>query len=290
LHGTDRPLAILAFGPSTIAGFTIRPARPDDAAAIAAIYAARGSTLPGAPSEPGSFERLIQTGSSFLVAERGDTPAGAVRLREDEGIAWIDLLVAGVARAGTALLHAAEQAAQDRGLRLARMEVPEESRLPVAFGWFGYLPVARAESEGTAALVLEKRLPLLTVREQRRDDAAEIARLTGEDPWPFEQGARPGWFVLADGSRVTGAISVRVGRDGQGTATQPRLDAAYRGRQLETWMLERGATYAATNGALAIAVEPSPELDAQQRTLEDFGWERTADAWRKRLSEPPLDD
>lgn len=271
--------------PTTIRGFSIRLARPHDAEPIAAIYAGLREALPDAPTTPQAFETLIQTGNTFLVAETADGAAGAIRLRDSEGIAWFDLLAASVVGAGPALLRVAEQTAQDRGLRLARMEVAEDSRLPSAFGWFGYLPVSRKGEEGRRVLVLEKRLPLLTVREQRRSDAAEIARLTGEDPWPFEQGARPGWFVLADGSRIAGAVAVRVGRDGQAAATGPWLDRAYRGRQLEAWMLERGATFAATNGAWRLSAEPSPELDAQGRTLEGFRWERTPEGWQKQLGE-----
>ena len=276
--------------PTAIAGFTIRQASPDDAEPVAAMYSACAATLPGAPTTPATFESLIQTGSAFLVAGREDSTAGAVRIRERDGIAWLDLLVARHTGAGPALLRAAEHIAQDRGLRLARMEVLEDSRLASAFSRFGYLPVARASQDGAVTLILEKRLPLLTVREQRRTDAGDIARLTGEDPWPFEQGQRPGWFVLADGERVVGAISVRLGRDGHASATTPALDDPYRGRHLESWMLERAATYASTNGALTLTVESVPELDAQHRTLEDFRWELVAGRWEKRLSEPAIED
>ncbi len=276
--------------PTVIAGFTIRQAIPADAGPIAAIYSAHETRLWDAPTTPAAFETLIQTGSAFLIAERADAPSGAVRVREVDGIAWFDLLAARHNGAGLALLRAAEHTAQDRGLRLARMEVLEDSRLPNAFSRFGYLPIARANRDGAVTLILEKRLPLLTVREQRRTDAAGIARLTGEDPWPFEQGHRPGWFVLADGERVVGAISVRLGRDGRATASPPALDDAYRGRALESWMLERAATYAATNGALALSAGASPDLDAQRRTLEDFRWEFVAGHWEKRLAELPLDE
>jgi ribosomal protein S18 acetylase RimI-like enzyme len=276
--------------PSATSRFRIRPAHPADAARIASIFALHASGLREAPVAPGAFETLIQTGSAFIVAERDAEPVGAVRIRYDEGIAWLDLLVASHTGAGPALLRAAEHAAQDRGIRLVRMEVPEGSRLPSAFSRFGYLPVARSNAEGTPMLVLEKRLPLLTVREQRRSDAADIARLTGEDPWPFEQGVRPGWFVLADGERVAGAISVRIGPSGSATASVHALDEAYCGRELESWMLERAAMYAATNGALTITVEARPELAAQRRTLEDFRWEFDGSRWQKRLAELPPDD
>jgi len=276
--------------PTAIAGFTVRQAIPADAGPIAAIYSAYEAQLWDAPTTPAAFETHIQTGSAFLVAEHGAAPVGAIRVREEDGIAWFDLLVAQHTGAGPVLLRAAEHTAQDRGLRLARMEVLEDSRLPAAFSRFGYLPIARANRDGAVTLILEKRLPLLTVREQRRTDAPGIARLTGEDPWPFEQGHRPGWFVLADGERIVGAISVRIGRDGRATATIPALDSAYRGRALESWMLERAATYAATNGALTLAAESSPDLDAQRRSLEDFRWEFISGQWEKRLSELPLEE
>lgn len=276
--------------PTSIAGFLIRASVPGDSGPVTALYLARAAALPHAPTTPPAFETLTQTGSAFLVAEYEGGPAGAIRFRDEEGIAWLDLLVAGKTGAGLALLRAAEHAAQDRGIRLARMEVPENSRIPSAFSRFGYLPVARSRIEEMPSLILEKRLPLLTVREQRRSDAADIARLTGEDPWQFEQGARPGWFVLADGERVVGAIAARLARDGRATATLPALDDAYRGRDLESWMLERAATYAATNGALILSVEAAPELNAQRRTLEDFRWELVGETWQKQLAESPIDD
>ena len=49
--------------------YTFRLAGSDDASAIARLYGA--SRLPGAPETPGQFERLVQTGHAFLVAESG---------------------------------------------------------------------------------------------------------------------------------------------------------------------------------------------------------------------------
>ena len=64
------------------------------------------------------------------------------------------------------------------------------------FARWGYLPISRETGEWAdreqVLLTLEKRLALLTVREQRREDATAIGELTGQDAWVFEQGARPG--------------------------------------------------------------------------------------------------
>lgn len=263
----------------------IRDAAPEDARAAAALYAASPSLF-DAPKTESGFLRLIQTGDRFLVAEGESGPAGAIRLREDDGVAFFDLLVARVPGAGPALLKAAEQRMQDRGIRIARMEVAQESRLPRAFGWFGYLPVATRVDGDAALVVLEKRLPLLTVREQRRSDAQEIGRIAGIDPWPFEQRPMPGWFVLADGERIRGVVSVRIAADGVAAIEPPALDDGYWGRGLEVWMLERAAAYAASGGGRT-ATTPDSNVPAESRLLlEERGWERQGNMWVKRLDVP----
>lgn len=193
--------------------------------------------------EPGTeLAVLAQTGSHVLVAATGEEVAGLVRWWERDGIAWFDLLAAIVPGAGRELVRAAGRAAQDAGLRLVRTKVPEDSRLPGYFGRLGYGPVSREGHEsGAAWLVLERRLPLLTVREQRRADAAAIGALSGEDAWVYEQGHRPGAFVLSDGDLVAGFITVRDGGGGVAEIRPPVLLRRYEGRGLELWMLERAA-------------------------------------------------
>jgi len=276
--------------------FHIRPATPDDTAALAALYSAagRGGLPAGRPVDPAALETLMQTGSAFVVAEAaaGDV-AGAVRFHDDDGIAWFDLLVALVAGAGKALVRSVETGAQDRGVRLVRIDLPD-GRLPAYFERRGYRTVSRAPGEGGGMqLVLEKRLPLLTVREQRRADAEAIGQLTGEDPWVYEQGARPGVFVAADGDRVVGVVSSRDGGGGLAQVTEPALLDAYLGRGLEAWMVERASTYAETNGYHTAELPITPRTDAVRKALEDRLWYRDSDRYIRRyrdLDPAPDDD
>lgn len=274
--------------------FRIRAATPDDADAVASLYAQAGRGLPGAPNTAGEFERLIQTGNAFLVAERDGNVAGAVRHGDDAGIGWLDLLVGGVAGAGPALLGAVERGAQDRGFRLVRMVVPEDSRLPACFARWGYLPVSRSKGEWggreQVLLTLEKRLALLTVREQRREDAGAIGELTGQDPWVYGQGARPGVFVAADGDRVIGFVAVRDGGAGLARIDEPVLREAYQGRRLELWMIERCATYAETHGFHSAELEATEGLVAFRRALEDRTWELDGRVFRRRFRDLPGED
>ncbi len=276
-------------------GFTLRPVTPEDAESVAHLYnecttarrAQDGLSLGGAPQSAAEVEVLSQTGSAFLVAEYAGTVAGAVRYRDEEGIAWFDLLAATVAGAGRVLVRAMEMGAQDRGLRLVRLRVPEGSRLPRVFQRWGYHGVLRevveVNGEPVNMLVLEKRLPLLTVREQRRSDAAAIGELTGTDPWTFEQGARPGWFVASDGDRVIGVISVRDAGGGTATISVPALLVAYRGRGIEVWMIERCASYAETNGYHTAEMALTEGSDALRRPLEDRFWQREPPLFVKRF-------
>ena len=219
--------------------FAIRIADADDAPALAALLAeafADASACYPEPRPPSADDLAVrmQTGEAFLLAELAGEIAGVLRWQRDEdGIAGFDLLASRVAGAGRALIRAVEARAQDGGLRLVRAELPDEPRLAGYFAALGYLPIGRAiadfRDESVPILTVERRLPLLTVREQRRGDAAAIAALAGEDPWPFEQGARPGWFVASDGDRVVGVIQ---SRDAAGVAAirEPVLAAGYEGR------------------------------------------------------------
>jgi GNAT superfamily N-acetyltransferase len=266
---------------------TIRPATTDDAPALAALYAgAKRDTLPaGRPTIPGDFELLMQTGSAFLVAEAEDASiAGAVRFRDEDGIAWFDLLCAARAGVGRTLVRKVETGAQDRGIRLVRLKAPAASRLPLLFETWGYRPVGHSTGEdGANELVMERRLALLTVREQRREDAEAIGRIAAIDPWVFEQGARPGWFVAADGERVVGVISVSDTGGGLAALSVPALLADYLGRGLEAWMVERAATYAETNGYHTAEVPAEPRTDAVRKALEDHFWYRDATRYLRRF-------
>jgi ribosomal protein S18 acetylase RimI-like enzyme len=257
---------------SSPAPLKLRAFAADDAAAVASLlewaFAGRGDAFPAAIA---ALQRgpavLAQTGSRFLVAEDNAALVGAVRWWDADGIAWFDLLAADAPGAGRQLVRAVERGAQDAGLRHVRCSVPA-GILEDYFGRLGYLPVGRT----TAGVTLEKRLPLLTVREQRAADADAIGALLDDDPWRFSTGHRPGWFVLADGERVAGVIGVRDAGAATAQVTELALDEAYRGRGIEVWMLERAATYAATNGFAAIEVPAESRLEALKRDLEDRRW------------------
>lgn len=270
--------------------FTTRAATPDDAPAAADIYARQGGEFPGAPCTAGDFERLIQTGNAFLVAETGGQLAGAVRWWDHDGIGWLALLVAARTGAGPELIRAVERRAQDKGLRLVRMRVPDRGRMADCFARWGYLPISRERGEWAGEeqpmLLLEKRLALLTVREQRRSDAAAIGALTGEDPWVFEQGARPGWFVAADGDRVVGVISVRDAGAGLASISPPLLREGFGGRNLDTWMVERCATYAETHGYHTAELPLNDATRHLRRPLEDRFWDVDGDRYIKRFRNP----
>ena len=169
-------------------------------------------------------------------------------------------------------MRAVETGAQDAGLRLVRSRVPDGPLFPEYFTRRGYFPVARETAPHGPIWTLERRLPLLTVREQRREDADAIAELTGEDTWPLSQGSRPGHFVLADGSRVVGFIRVRDGGGGTALLSNPVLGEHYRGRKLEIWMAERAAYDAASRGFVRAEIGPAPELTPLRRDFEDRRW------------------
>lgn len=219
-----------------------------------------------------SFRVMLQTGSFFLVAEWSSLSVGAIRTWDDEGVAWFDLLISGRGGAGRALLRAFEARAQDGGLRLARGRVADAPLFPEYFTRRGYQPIARETAPGGPIWTLERRLPLLTVREQRREDAEAIASLTGEDPWPLSQGSRPGHFVLADGARIAGFIKVRDGAAGRARLTEPVLAEGYTSRKLEVWMIERAASDAGNRGFTSAEVGPAPALNALRLDLEERLW------------------
>jgi ribosomal protein S18 acetylase RimI-like enzyme len=271
-----------------IGRFEIRQADQDDAAAIARLL---GSIEPSAaprdvPRSAADVERMLQTGHLFLVAEREGMVCGVVRKSEDEGVAWFDLLASAVPGAARALVRSVEMAAQERGLRLARSRVPD-GRLVDYVGWLGYFPVSREAVDGVPILVMERRLPLLTVRDQRREDAEFIAEMTGLDSYAFELGARPGWLIAADGDRAVGVVWVSDAGGGEGEIATPVLLASHRGRGLELWMLERAVFHAEHAGYHTARVQTDEWLAPLTRELEERGWHRDGATFVRRLAAPP---
>lgn len=273
----------------------VRPFRLEDAPAAAHLLASAFSGFeddyPGAAEALARGpELLAQTGARLLIAAGpADHVVGIVRWSHEEGIGSFDLLCAASPGGGRLLVRAVERAAQDAGIRLLRCQVPASHTLLADYlSRLGYHTISR--TGGPAPLLtLERRLPLLTVREQRRSDAEDIAALTGQDPWPFEQGHRAGWFVLADGERVAGAITLRTSPDGRATLTPPWLRDEYRGRGLEIWMAERALTYAATNGMLAVTLAVTPDLEPYERDFEDRRWFRHGDTFTRDLDDAEIE-
>lgn len=265
--------------------FSIRLATTDDADEVAGLYAQ--TSLPNAPATPGDFELMAQTGHAFLLAEDDHGIAGVVRFHDDEGIAWFDLLVSAEPGTGRELVRVICRGAQDRGIRLARAMVPDEFPLPEYFSRLGFLPVGRGTADGRPVVTVERRLPLLTVREQRRADATAIGELTGEDPWVFEQGARPGWFVAADGDRVVGVISVVDAGGGYARLSEPLLLENYLGRGLDVWMIERATVYAETNGYHTAELPTGPRTNPIRKALEDRLWYFDGERYTRVFRSPP---
>jgi hypothetical protein len=252
----------------------VRPAVPADAPAAAALlrhaFARHSAMLPTlAAMTDEDFMIALQTGSEFLVAEHDGAVVGTVRRWAVEGTGWFDALASIRFGAGHALVRAVEHWAQDHGFRTMRASVPETGILPDRFARWGYFGVMR---EG-GLLVVERRLPLLTVREQRREDAEAIAAITGGDPWPFTRGHLPGWFVLADGERVTGTVSTDDLGGGAARITEPLLLDEYGDRGLEVWMIERATEDASRRGFHTVEVLASPTLLPLRRDLEDRQWD-----------------
>jgi hypothetical protein len=255
--------------------FEVRPFQPDDAAAVDDLWrqAFSGFEEGLATAEEALAKgaaRLAATGRTIFVATGAAAScAGAVIAWDDEGIGWFDLLVAGLPFAGRPLVKAVERWAQVRGLRTLRARIPPDRGLLAYFSFLGYREIASVPGGGS---ILERRLPLLTVREQRREDAGRIGELAGVDPWPFEQGARPGWFVLADGARVVGVVSVTETGRGEAAIHVLVLEAPYERLGVETWMLGRAATWARTNGFHTVTVPAALVASLAERDLEDAGW------------------
>ena len=263
---------------------TPRPATSHDAQAIAALYLAMGPG--GAPETAAEVELLLQTGHAFLVAESDGLVFGSVRFRDEDGIGWFDFLASARPWAGAQLVRAVERGCQDRGIRLVRCHCPDLGIFEDYFARLGYLPIGRADDE----LLLERRLPLLTVREQRRSDAEAIGRLTGEDPWVFEQGARPGAFVAADGEKVIGFIQAAQASRGLARITPPALIETHHRRGIELWMIARAAEWAETNGFHTAEMDAAPGLEPLRKALEAAYWLREGPLWRRIFFVPGNED
>lgn len=218
----------------------------------------------------------LQTGHACLVAVDGETVVGAVEWWIAEDIASFELLCSVRAGAGRSLVTAVEILAQDEGARLSRCEAPAGDILEDYFSWLGYLPVASETRDGTEWLTFERRLPLLTIREQRRSDAQDIAAMTGRDAYPFEMSPRRGCFVASDGEQFVG-VAWLTGEGSEGRVEGPWLLPAYEGRGLEQWFLRRLAYHARHGGYHTVRVGATDALVAIGRELEDLRYFRSGE-------------
>jgi GNAT superfamily N-acetyltransferase len=264
-----------------MSAFHVRQAVPEDgpraAEVLARAYRGRADVFPEAAAlSPERFDLLLQTGTDLLVAETEDAVEGVVRRWEEDGVAWLDLLAATRTGAGKALVQAVERSAQDRGCRTVRLETPDLYGLPDLFQRWGYSPVSRSAAGSHDVLTMEKRVPLLTVREQRRGDGPFIERLTGRDGWLFDQQPQPGWFVAADGERSVGLVWANDLGFGTGRIETPLLDPGYLGRGLEVWMVERTALWCETNGFHTLELALDETTKPHKRVLEEYGWHAEA--------------
>lgn len=258
---------------------------PDEAAECAALLDGR---FPGETSTSAEIAGWMQTGWEVFGARAEGVLAAVARHWSEEGIDHFDHLASARPWAGLALVRFLARHAQDRGIRLVRTEAPDEPVFEDYLGYSGYRPVGRREAaDGSALLVFERRVPLLTVREMRRSDADDLARLTGSHPWDFEQRIRPGWFVLADGDSFAGFISVKETTPGLGMVANPVLLEGYSGRRLELWMVERVAHYAETHGIHSLELATDGAIESLARDFEDAGWARSGDVWSRGLAGRP---
>ncbi|HJP40634.1 MAG TPA: hypothetical protein QGF35_02885, partial [Dehalococcoidia bacterium] len=244
-----------------------RRATAEDAPDCATILAHRH---PSQPASAGDIAGWLQTGTTIFLATRDGTTVGMARHTSTEGIDWFDLLSSVEPGAGAALVRFFVRFAQDRGVRLVRTKAPDDPRFEDYFGFSGFRPVGtETAAAGDEFLILERRVPLLTVREMRRDDAEELAAATGGEPWDFQHSLRPGWFVLSDGDSYAGYVRVRETGRGIGRIAPPDMLPAYRKRGLELWMVERAVYYGETTGFHTLHLEVSEATESLSRELED---------------------
>ncbi len=239
-------------------------------------------------ADPRQLALLLQTGAEMLVAEDGRGLAGTVRWWREEGVAWFDLLASVRPGAGRALVRAVERLAKEIGLRVSRAAVLEGTRAERAFLFWGYHPVQRRQEQGRSFLVMERRLPLLTVREARREDADVLSQLTGRDSWFFATMRPPGWYVAADGDTIVGVCWVERGSGSTWSVGGLVVLPEHEGRGLEAWLLEWAAFFAATHGAEYLRAPRSPLLERHAPELEAHGWRSLSDGFvRDLLAHPP---
>jgi GST-like protein len=159
--------------PSTAAIWTrnyapMRPARPNEAAAIAALVeTAYAPWVPVVGQRPGpmddDYPGRIARGEAFVVAEASGALAGLVVLEQKDGALWLDNVAVAPAYAGKGLgrrlIRFAEAEARRRGHDAIRLYTHQRMERNVAlYRALGYAETGRGTEQGFARVFMEKRL------------------------------------------------------------------------------------------------------------------------------------
>lgn len=146
----------------------VRPARPDEAEAAAALVeAAYAPWVPVVGQRPGpmddDYAARIDRGEAFVVAEPSGALAGLVVIEEKDGAFWLDNVATVPAYAGKGLgrrlIRFAEAEARRRGHEAIRLYTHQRMERNVAlYRDLGYVETGRGVEHGFARVFMEKRL------------------------------------------------------------------------------------------------------------------------------------
>lgn len=146
----------------------VRPARPDEASAVAALVeTAYAPWVPAIGQRPGpmddDYARRIARGEAFVVAEASGALAGLVVLEQKDGAFWLDNVAVAPAHAGRGLgrrlIRFAEAEARRRGHDAIRLYTHQRMERNVAlYRDLGYIETGRGVAQGFARVFMEKRL------------------------------------------------------------------------------------------------------------------------------------
>ncbi len=145
-----------------------RPARPDEAAAIAALVeVAYAPWVPLVGQRPrpmdDDYAARVARGEAFVVAEASGALAGLVVLEERDSAFWLDNVATAPAYAGKGLgrrlIRFAEAEARRRGYDAIRLYTHQRMERNVAlYRGLGYAETGRGVEQGFARVFMEKRL------------------------------------------------------------------------------------------------------------------------------------
>jgi GST-like protein len=146
----------------------VRPARPDEAAAVAALVeAAYEPWVAVVGQRPGpmddDYAGRIARGEAFVVAEASGALAGLVVAEEKDGAFWLANVAAAPSCAGKGLgrrlIRFAEAEARRRGHGAIRLYTHQRMERNIAlYRSLGYAEIGRGVENGFARVFMEKRL------------------------------------------------------------------------------------------------------------------------------------